>query len=189
MKFKIGFTGNINENEDLNLDEQRMNRADIPVKSLVQIRFPDRNMNLSYYNDSFDLHRGDLVFVDGKLEGLRGIVVDVSYNFKIKLSDYKRVVAVADTSLRGELHVALSHFITFDSSVLPYKKVLGWFKAPANVEDEIVVCNDDSSFMLDNLSNMNIDSQIADRGYDYYVQNKVVYICLDNTKGRAIVTG
>lgn len=189
MKFKIGFTGNINENEDLNLDEQRMNRADIPVKSLVQIRFHDRNMNLSYYNDSFDLHRGDLVFVDGKLEGLRGIVVDVSYNFKIKLSDYKRVVAVADTSLRGELHMALSHFITFDSSVLPYKKVLGWFKAPANVEDEIVVCNDDSSFMLDNLSNMNIDSQIADRGYDYYVQNKVVYICLDNTKGRAIVTG
>ena len=26
-------------------------------------------------NDTFDLHCGDLVFVDGKLEGLRGIVV------------------------------------------------------------------------------------------------------------------
>ena len=56
-------------------------------------------MTLSYYNDLFDLHRGDLVFVVGKLEGLRGIVVDVSYNFKIKLSDYKRVIAVADTTL------------------------------------------------------------------------------------------
>ena len=85
MKFKIGFTGNSNEKENSSLNEQRVNKADIPVKSLVQVRFPDRNMTLSYYNDSFDLHRGDLVFVDGKLEGLRGIVVDVSYNFKIKM--------------------------------------------------------------------------------------------------------
>ena len=189
MKFKIGFSDNSNEKENSNLSEQRVNKTDIPVKSLVQVRFPDRNMTLSYYNDLFDLHRGDLVFVDGKLEGLRGIVVDVSYNFKIKLSDYKRVIAVADTTLKGELHMALSHFVTFDSSVLPYKKVLGWFKAPSNEEDEIIVCNDDSSFVPDNLSDMKIDSQIADRGYDYYMRNKVVYICVDNTHGRAIVTG
>lgn len=189
MKFKIGFSGNSNEKENSSLSEQRVNKTDIPVKSLVQVRFPDRNMTLSYYNDLFDLHRGDLVFVDGKLEGLRGIVVDVSYNFKIKLSDYKRVIAVADTTLKGELHMALSHFVTFDSSVLPYKKVLGWFKAPSNEEDEIIVCNDDSSFVPDNLSDMKIDSQIADRGYDYYMRNKVVYICVDNTHGRAIVTG
>lgn len=189
MKFKIGFAGNSNEKGNFKLKKQCVNKTDIPVKSLVQVRFPDRYITLSYYNDSFDLHRGDLVFVDGKLEGLRGIVVDVSYNFKINLSVYKRVIAVADTTFKGELHMVLSHFVTFDSSVLPYKKVLGWFKAPTDDEDEIVVCNDDSSFMLDNLSNMKIDSQIADRGYDYYMQNKVVYICVDNTHGRAIVTG
>ena len=167
MKFKIGFTGNSNEKENSSLNEQRVNKADIPVKSLVQVRFPDRNMTLSYYNDSFDLHRGDLVFVDGKLEGLRGIVVDVSYNFKIKLSDYKRVIAVADTTLKGELHMTLSHFVTFDSSVLPYKKVLGWFKAPSNEEDEVIVCNDDSSFVLDNQNDIKNESQIAALRKDY----------------------
>ena len=36
-------------------------------------------MTLPYYNDQFDLHRGDLVFVDGKPEGLRGRVVNVTY--------------------------------------------------------------------------------------------------------------
>lgn len=75
------------------------------------------------------------------------------------------------------------------ASVLPYKKVLSWFKAPTEEDDEIIVCNNDSSFVLDNLSDMKIDSQIADRGYDYYMRNKVVYISVDNTHGRAIVTG
>ena len=28
---------------------------------------------LAYYNDRFDLHVGDIVFVDGRLEGLRGL--------------------------------------------------------------------------------------------------------------------
>lgn len=69
-------------------------------------------MGLSYYNDAFDLKCGDIVFVEGKLEGLRGRVVDVAYNFKIKLSDYKKVVSVADTKCAGRVllrRVALRH--------------------------------------------------------------------------------
>ena len=59
-----------------------------PKKSVVQVYFPSRGMNLAYYNDSFDLKVGDLVYVDGKLEGHRGQVTEVNYSFKIKLSDY-----------------------------------------------------------------------------------------------------
>ena len=33
----------------------------------VQEYFAERNMNLAYYNDQFDLHCGDTVYVDGKL--------------------------------------------------------------------------------------------------------------------------
>ncbi len=58
-------------------------------------------MTLAYYNDRFDLHCGDLVYVDGKLEGKRGRVVDVNYNFRINLADYKRVIGVADTNVSG----------------------------------------------------------------------------------------
>ncbi len=55
--------------------------------TIVQIFFPDRNRTLSYYNDRFDLHGGDIVFVDGKLEGLRGRVTAISTHFKVKVED------------------------------------------------------------------------------------------------------
>ena len=128
--YKIGFTDFMEEYRKTT-EEERFGCPEIaPRKSVVCVYFPSRNMKLSYYNDSFDLKRGDLVFVEGKLEGLRGRVVDVTYNFKIKLSDYKRVISVADTNVRGEFFFAGSHFVTFDRSTLPYDKVVTWFKAP-----------------------------------------------------------
>lgn len=109
-----------------------------PVKSVVQIHFPTRNMTLAYFNDKFDLRRGDLVYVDGKLEGLRGRIVDVAYNFKITLSKYQRVIAVVDTEVHGIFHLAGSHFVTFDRDALPQAKVRTWYKAPDAEDDEYV---------------------------------------------------
>ena len=91
-----------------------MNASSQPRKSIVQVYFEERNVTLAYYNDRFDLKRGDLVYVEGKLSGVRGRIVDVSYNFKIKLSDYMRVIAVADTHVKGEFNIAGSHFVTFN---------------------------------------------------------------------------
>lgn len=109
-----------------------------PVKSVVQIHFPTRNMTLANFNDKFDLRRGDLVYVDGKLEGLRGRVVDVAYNFKIKLSKYQRVIAVVDTEVHGIFHLAGSYFVTFDRDALPQAKVRIWYKAP-DADDSIIM--------------------------------------------------
>lgn len=36
---------------------------------------------------------------------------------------------------------------------------------------------------------MHIGSEIAERGHDYYLQNKVRYLCIDGTRGCAIVKG
>lgn len=36
---------------------------------------------------------------------------------------------------------------------------------------------------------MHISSEIAERGHDYYLQNKVRYICVDGARGHAIVEG
>lgn len=157
-------------------------------KSVVEVYFPSRNMTLAYYNDRFDLHRGDLVYVDGKLEGKRGRVVDVNYNFKIKLSDYKRVVALVDTKVSGEFFMAGSHFVTFDSYALPPAKVRSWFRG--SVEDEEYVSGSDgTSFRLDQLTDMKVSAVIAERGREYYIENKVKYICVNETKGYAIVEG
>lgn len=187
--FKIGFNGSAEEHRQAPEEAHSICPAVTPRKSVVRVHFPVRNMNLSYYNDAFDLKRGDIVFVEGKLESLRGRVVDVAYNFKIKLSDYKRVISVADTNVQGEFFFAGSHFVMFDRSTLPYGKVITWFKAPAKEDEMFVSGNDESGFPLRDLGAMSISRATADRGHDYYTDNRVRYISLDNTHVRAIVEG
>jgi len=189
MTFKIGFLTDNIQPKSANEIASNISHAETPRKSVVQVYFPTRHMNLAYYNDQFDLHIGDFVYVDGKLEGLRGRVTEVNYNFKIKLSDYKKVIAVVDTDVKGQFYMAGSHFVTFDSNTLPKEKATLWFKAPDNEDDEIVSGNDDSVFNLDDLKGMNVSMDIAERGHEYYMDNKVKYICIEGNKGYAVVTG
>lgn len=165
------------------------NETKAPVKSVVQVYFPTKGTKLAYFNDRFDLQVRDIVYVEGKLEGLRGQVVDVAHNFKIKVSEYKRVIGKADTAVSGTLHMTGSHFVTFEPDIIPFEKVLTWYKAPEKEDDEYVTGNDDTVFSLDDLSGMHIGSEIAERGHDYYLQNKVRYLCIDGTRSRAIVEG
>jgi len=189
MKFKIGFASDSCEQHREAAAYQPVSRSAIPRKSVVQVLFPGRGTALAYYNDLFDLHIGDFVYVDGKLEGQRGRVTDVNYNFKIKLSDYKRIIALADTSVKGQFHYADSHFVTFDRDAIPFAKVVNWFKAPVKEEDEFISGSDDASFRLDDLKGMKVSPAIAERGHDYYMENNVVYISIDGTRGYAIVEG
>lgn len=159
-----------------------------PRKSIVNIHF-ENGKKLSYYNDKFDLHIGDIVYVDGKLEGIKGRVVEVNYNFKIKLSDYKKVIALVDTDVHGKLFMAGSHFMAFNPETLPKEKTKLWFMPPQNEDEEIIIGNDESSFNLDDLKGMKISEEIAERGYDYYIENKVAYLELNKNKGYAIVEG
>ena len=161
----------------------------VPRRSVVQVYFAERNMKLAYYNDRFDLKCGDLVYVDGKLEGILGRVTEVSYNFKIKVSDYKRVIALVDTNVKGQFFMAGSHFASFDRNALPAAKIINWFKAPSDEEEEFVSGNDDTAFLLENLNEMNVSSAAAERGHKYYMENRVRYICIDGTYGYAIVEG
>lgn len=160
-----------------------------PVKSIVQVYFPARDTKLAYFNDRFDLHVGDIVYVEGKLEGLRGHVADVTHNFKIRVSEYKRVIGKADTAVSGTLHMAGSHFVAFEPGIIPFEKVLTWYKAPEKEDVEYVTGNDDTTFPLDDLSGMHIENEIAERGQNYCLQNKVRYLCIDRNRGRAIVEG
>ena len=189
MAFKIGFSADTGEKKPVAATYTVPQQTAAPRKSVVQIYFADRHMTLAYYNDQFDLHRGDMVYVDGKLEGMLGRVTEVNYNFKIKVSDYKRVIAVVDTTVHGQFFMAGSHFVTFDREALPSSKAVTWFKAPAKEDDEFVSGSDDTTFRLDDLKGMNVTAAIAERGHEYYMENKVRYISIDGTKGYAIVEG
>lgn len=188
MGFKIGFAADFSDaktSAPVALEAHNITAK----KSVVQILFPGRSATLAYYNDQFDLHVGDIVFVDGKLEGQRGRVVEVSYNFKIKASDYKRVIGLADTEVHGQFFGAGSHFITFDRSALPCNKIITWYKAPEKEDDEYISGSDDSSFLLADLKTMKVSAAIAERGHDYYTENRVRYISIDGYKGYALVEG
>ena len=190
MSFKIGFSAESDKKEQAYRDATERQVSDFSVKkSVVEVFFPDRHLTCSYYNDLFDLKCGDIVYVDGKLEGLRGRVTDVNYTFKIKPSDYKRIIGVADTDVIGEFHLAGSHFITTDGSALKYEQIVTWFKAPERQDEEYVSSVSNDTFHLTDLSGMNIKKENADRGHEYYIENRVAYIELDHGKGKAIVAG
>lgn len=159
------------------------------VKSLVQVYFRQRNQTLTYFNDQFDLKPGDYVFVEGKLEGLQGVVRQVSKNFKIKVVDYKKVISVADTHVSGRMYLAGSHFVSFDASVLPYEKLRTWYLPPVNPDEVYETGNDDTAFALDRLGDMNVSPAIWERGRAYYMDNRVRYICVEAGHGRALVEG
>lgn len=160
-----------------------------PKKSVAQVYFASRKMTLAYYNELFDLRVGDIVFVDGKLEGHIGRVVEVSYTFKIRPSDYKRVIAVADTAVSGRFYQADSHLLTFERDAIPYNKVRGWFLPPRSDEEYVSGIDDGNGFPLNELSLMEISPEAAEAGHRYYMNNNVVYLCLDSGYGRAIVEG
>lgn len=185
---KIGFEWNDTEKVEMPKVETKIQKCDEPRKSMVRVNFPGRGMGLAYYNDQFNLKVGDKVFVDGKLEGVRGTVINVNYNFKIKPSDYHRVIALVDTTVHGQFYPAGSHFVTFDRSAIPAEKVMTWFFAP-RAEDEYISSTDDSSFRLDDLNGMKVSDTIIHRGIDYYESARVEYISVDNNRGYAVVSG
>lgn len=188
MHFPIGFTTGTTRQDPG--PASRPPAPEVPRPSVVQVHFPIRGMTLAYYNDRFDLRPGDLVYVDGKLAGQRGRVTEVNYNFRIRLADYKRVIARVDTDVRGQFFLAGSHLVTFDREVLPPEKIWSWFQAPEeDGEDGYRSGSDESAFSLDDPLEMGTTPATADRGHGCYVENRVRCLSLDGGEGYAIVEG
>lgn len=185
MLFKIGFTAQ--HPESRKEPESPAPQAPAARPSVVQVRFED-GRRLAYYNDRFDLHPGDVVFVEGKLEGERGRVTDVNYNFKIRLADYKCVISVGDTALKGRFFGIEGCFVTFDPLAAPVERVRSWYLPPEK-EDEFLSGSDDSAICLKTLEGLKVTPAIAQRGEAYFENGNVKYLCLDGTHGYALVTG
>lgn len=174
------------EYKDMEAPEKKEPICTVPKKSLVDVHFPQNSRTLTYFNDQFDLQIGDIVFVDGALEGISGQVKALQYNFKIKPDAYKKVISVADTDIHGELYLAGSHLVTFDPQVLPYEKAATWFMPP---QEEYLISTDDQTFYMDDFESMPFTGKIMDRGHAYYMENKVVYLSVAEHMGKAIVVG
>ena len=73
MKFPIGFRSQENPEKMPEIKRAEGQRGEVPP-SMVLVRLPGCHIPLSYYNDRFELREGDIVFVEGKYEGVPGKV-------------------------------------------------------------------------------------------------------------------
>lgn len=187
MKHPIGFCVQGSAPEAVPAPAAPAETAAVP--SVVRVFFPERGQAYSYYNDRFDLHDGDLVYVSGKLARQRGQVVAVDYNFRIRLADYQRVIGVADTAVHGTFYALGAHLITLEPNVLPFRQVRGWFLPPEADGEYAVGHGAGPEYALDVLEQTHVSSDVAEKGGAYYAENRVVYLSVDGTQGHAIVQG
>ena len=156
--------------------------------TLVQVYFVAKDDAFLYLCEDIILHEGDHVYVSGKMKDTIGIVVDVRHQFKVRPSKYERVIAKVDTQLQGEFKIFNRLLLNFDRKSLGKEKISQWFFPPQGGEPYISTYRPDS-FPLDDLTQFPIEHARLERGLQYYKEQRVIYMCIDDRYGYAIVRG
>ena len=165
-----------------------------PVKSLVRVHFEDEAYELTYFNDRFDLKPGDRVFVSGKRAGEVGIVNSVSTKFRIKVSNYERVIALAQTPIHGTYKPVADKMLSYDSNALSPEAFRTWVMPPEEPmpeeEDDEIIYGDGYEIPLDDPhSAEGVDNVVFGRALDYCKRGNIGYISVKDGVGRAYVEG
>lgn len=181
----------IGETPDVMLPPAEMPKE--PVKSLVRVRFEDFDRELTYFNDRFDLSVGDRVFVSGKLYGKAGFITSVTTTFKIRLSDYERVIALAQTPIHGAYKPVADKMLSYDGNALSPEAFRAWVLPPAEPSedpDDEVIYGDGFVIPLDDPHNAeDVDHAVFERALEYCRSGKIGYVSVRNGVGRAYVEG
>lgn len=160
-----------------------------PVRSVVTVLF-ENGKEYPYYNDCFCLHIGDFVYVEGKLAGLPGRIVDYTEEFCVNLKYYKRVIQKVTAKINGTFQKLGCCLISNDCTVLPPAQIKPWFYPPqnSNEQDEFVY-GKGISLTLKNFAEMdNHKTGNAYRnGIDAYYDNFLRYLSFDGKNGFAVV--
>lgn len=197
MKRLIGFLSNNDTQAETPAVSAPM-RSTSPVKSLVKIRFENRSMPLAYYNDRFDLHEGDVVYVSGKLAGEPGVVVSVTTKFRIHTSDYERVLALLDLTIHGSFTRVRDKMVSFDELAITPEQFGGWVTPPddpkkkkdADDDEDEVISGEGYTIDINNIEACeDITHAIAERAVDYCMDGRVRYLSVKDGVGRAYVEG
>ncbi len=165
-----------------------------PVKSLVRVHFEDEAYELTYFNDRFDLKPGDRVFVSGKRAGEVGIVNSVSTKFRIKASNYERVIALAQTPIHGTYKPVADKMLSYDSAALSPEAFRTWVMLPEELvleeEDDEIISGDGYEIPLDDPHNAEgVDKAVFGRALNYCSSGRIGYISVQDGVGRAYVEG
>lgn len=156
--------------------------------TLIQVYFVAKDDAFLYLCEDITLYEGDHVYVSGKMKDMLGIVIDVRHQFKVRPSKYERVIAKIDTQLQGEFKIFNRLLLSFDRKSLGKEKISQWFFSPQGEEPYISTYRPDP-FPLDDLTQFPIEHARLERGLQYYKEQRVVYMCIDDRYGYAIVRG
>ncbi len=191
MKSILGF-GRAEEETGTEVTITEEQTAEMPMRSLVSVRFPGTDCAYSYYNDLFDLHEGDLVFVSGKLAGKRGIVESVNYRFKINLADYQRVIGRIVIGMRGTYAPVLDKMVSFDREAVAPEMFRSWIIPPADDggEPPEYITGEGYSFDLEHFAECpEVEEAVLNRALDYCTEGRVCYLSVRDHVGTAFVEG
>lgn len=193
MKSILGFT--VPKEREIQTVIPEMEETIVPRKSLVEIKFPGINKNLSYYNDQFLLREGDVVYVSGKLAGQPGQVVSVTTKFRIHTKDYERVLAKLDLTLHGSFTHVKSQMVCFGKIPLTPERFESWITPPADPQapeeenDEVISGEGYVMDIYDLDACEDLRKIIWERGVNYYFDGNLKYLCVRNGVGTAFVKG
>ena len=182
MKSILGFS--VGETQEAKVIETPCDVHNHPVPSLVTVRFSETGPALTYYNDKYALQAGDRVFVSGKCAGQPGEVEKVTTRFKIRLSDYQRVIAKASISIHGTYELVLDKMISYDENAVSPEEFRSWILPPAHwdgedggsPEDEVIIGEGYELDLFDLEHCDEITEAVADRAMDYCRSGRVAYL-------------
>ena len=161
-----------------------------PVPSVAEVFFPDCGRVLSYYNDRFDLRENDVVFVSGKLAGKPGLVRSVITRFKIRLSEYERVISHARLSISGTFAPKAGMMVSLDFDPAPDAAAFRSWVQPPREEEAEIACGEGHILSLDHPEQAPglIENRLQ-RAIDYCKEGRVRYLRLSGGVGTAFVQG
>lgn len=188
MYGKIGFqtSGTPNENEPLAAMQPEPQQ---PVRCIAYVRFDGVHKAYAYYNDRFQLQEGDTVFVSGKLAGKPGMVESVQTHFKIRLSDYERVISKAEGGLRGHFEAVRDKMICDDPDVLPPEMFRTWVLPPVENEEDILLGEGFRTSLFGFGDDEELPRSVLQKGMEMAKEGRVVYLHLKNSIGTAFLSG
>lgn len=189
---EIGFRMTADEKEQTVLSPESI-AADVceetPIRSVVTVLFENGKM-YPYYNDRFCLHCGDYVYVDGKLAGKLGQVIEYTEAFCINLKYYKRVIQKVTRNISGTFQKFGGYLFSKDITALTPEQIQPWFYPPQNdgEKDELVYGN---GFTVE-ISNTSEQNELETKsqyknGIDSYYDGVIQYLSYDGKNGYAIV--
>lgn len=164
--------------------EKRENENRIP-KNLVKVKF-ESGLTLMYFSDLPEIQAGDVVTVDGKMEGEIAVVVKVLSSFKKPKFDMKWIVSKMDNDLTGNYFKIEDDVASLDLN-LTVDKFMNIY-AGVKYKENIAVGEDDIELDLDELEESELfEDEIKHRGRSLYKDNAVQFIWLKDGVGKAVV--